>query len=336
MCAALHAEATWRARMRAEFARWVTTYPQNPIWRDGSFAESPAAQIVVNDVPNSIRRAFPNLPGITITGSAGKGDWTHTPWVALLDQAVTTTVEEGFYLVYLLSFGTDRLYIILGQGCTLLKDSIGIPGAREELHRRAALMRSRLIRQPAGRLQAIEMDLNSQSWRARLYEAGAVVGIEYATDELPPEDVLRADLRDALNAYRRISAGGGWLADDVIIAEALEDAGIEELEQAKRYRQHRSIERQAGHAKKVKKALGFKCMGCDVTLNARYGSTADGLIDAHHLVPLSSLADGEVTRLDPATDFAVLCPNCHRVIHRMPDPSDLAGLRNLVRPVAPA
>ena len=31
-----------------------------------------------------------------------------------------------------------------------------------------------------------------------------------------------------------------------------------------------------------------------------------------------------------ATDFAVLCPNCHRIIHRMPDPSDLAALRGLV------
>jgi 5-methylcytosine-specific restriction protein A len=35
-------------------------------------------------------------------------------------------------------------------------------------------------------------------------------------------------------------------------------------------------------------------------------------------------------RYDVATDFAVLCPNYHRMIHRMEDPSNLYKLRALV------
>jgi 5-methylcytosine-specific restriction enzyme A len=32
---------------------------------------------------------------------------------------------------------------------------------------------------------------------------------------------------------------------------------------------------------------------------------------------------------DVASDFAVLCANCHRMIHRSDDPSDLLGIIDL-------
>jgi 5-methylcytosine-specific restriction enzyme A len=61
-----------------------------------------------------------------------------------------------------------------------------------------------------------------------------------------------------------------------------------------------------------------------------YGPLAEGLIHAHHLTPLSNLAEGTAIALNPRTDFAVLCPNCHAVIHKMGDVSDIAGLRALI------
>jgi hypothetical protein len=53
--------------------------------------------------------------------------------------------------------------------------------------------------------------------------------------------------------------------------------------------------------------------------------------------PISSLAEGVKVTYAVPTDFTVLCANCHRMIHRTDDPSDLAGFRVLVagaRPVA--
>ncbi|RSK73865.1 hypothetical protein EJ774_25340, partial [Pandoraea apista] len=42
-------------------------------------------------------------------------------------------------------------------------------------------------------------------------------------------------------------------------------------------------------------------------------STAgEGLIDVHHTKPVHTLAEGEITRLE---DLALLCSNCHRVVH---------------------
>jgi 5-methylcytosine-specific restriction protein A len=319
--------------MRAEFASLVNSYPGSPKWRDSAFAGSPVVALLEEKLPAAIVKAIPKINGrYKIDGSAGQGGWTHTPWVSLLDPAVTTSVEEGFYCVYLLSRGGNRLYLIIGQGCTTLKKSIGIRSAKDELRRRADLMWSR-IRYSTNRLQRIAVDLNVESsvWRGKLYEAGLVAGIQYDTANLPDEETLVADLNEALALYRLLNQSGGWEADDDIIRDAETDGVGGSLEQAKRYRQHRAIERQQSHSRLVKKNLGTRCMGCSFELSELYGSVASGFIEAHHLIPLSNLHENEIIRFDPKKDFAVLCPNCHRVIHRMNDVSDLNGLRKLVK-----
>ena len=71
-------------------------------------------------------------------------------------------------------------------------------------------------------------------------------------------------------------------------------------------------------------------ISCQLDFAERYGPIGKGFIEAHHLKPLSSLTEGSTLTYDVAKDFAVLCPNCHRMIHRTPDPSDLKGFRELV------
>ncbi len=45
-------------------------------------------------------------------------------------------------------------------------------------------------------------------------------------------------------------------------------------------------------------------------------------IEAHHLVPLSFYAEDEIPELSPRDDFAVVCANCHRMLHRGDAPED--------------
>ena len=71
-------------------------------------------------------------------------------------------------------------------------------------------------------------------------------------------------------------------------------------------------------------------MGCNADLKSIYGEAVGGrLLEAHHLMPLHTLAEGTLAtyRLN---DFALLCPNCHRAIHRL-GPEKLDDLRALVR-----
>lgn len=319
--------------MRNEFAELAAIYPANPPHRDPAFTGSP----IVHHVEHTLRDAVIAAIGARsdrylVNASAGQGTWTLTPWVVVLDRAITTSVEEGYYIVYLQSADRRRLYLTLNQGCTTLKNEVGIASARETLRRRGEVMAER-ARQSAKAINALKMDLGvpTRIWRGKLYEAGAVVGIEYDTANLPSEEVMRAHLSEALALYNRVKLAGGWELEDNLVADARADEAGETLEQAKRYKQHRVIERQSSHSKKVKKAQGTRCKVCEFELSEIYGERLRGVIEAHHLVPLASLADGEVVRFDPKLDFAVLCPNCHRAIHCMPDPSDLEALRREVR-----
>jgi 5-methylcytosine-specific restriction protein A len=319
--------------MREELLEIVANYPKDPPWRDPAFKGSPVKEVLEIQLPQIIKTSLSSAAErFIVQGSAGQGGWTHTPWLVLLDKAVTTSVEEGFYVVYLFSKGLDRLYLSLNQGCTALKDAVGLPAARETLSQRAEKMWQR-AKPSAKMLKPISIDLNvaPSVWRGKLYERGLVAGIEYATNSLPSEATLREHLFEALDLYNKVKLSGGWEAEDTLLQQLSDEQIDGELEQAKLYRQHRSIERQTSHSKKVKQLLGFRCMACDSDLREIYGDKADGIIEAHHLIPLSSLKDGQVVRFNPRTDFAVLCPNCHRVIHRLADPSDLEALRSLLR-----
>ncbi|WP_423192503.1 HNH endonuclease [Cupriavidus sp. H18C2] len=54
------------------------------------------------------------------------------------------------------------------------------------------------------------------------------------------------------------------------------------------------------------------CEACGFDFEAEYGNRGANIIDVHHTRPLHSLAEGGITRLD---ELALLCANCHRVVH---------------------
>ena len=95
------------------------------------------------------------------------------------------------------------------------------------------------------------------------------------------------------------------------------------------YRLHLKIERNPIAARRAKRHHGTRCQVCALDFAERYGAIGKGFIEAHHLRPIYSLAEGAAVVYDVAKDFAVLCSNCHRMIHRTADPSDLSGLRVL-------
>ncbi|MGO9340099.1 MAG: HNH endonuclease [Terracidiphilus sp.] len=55
------------------------------------------------------------------------------------------------------------------------------------------------------------------------------------------------------------------------------------------------------------------CEVCQFDFEARYGSRGRGFIECHHTKPVTSLAEGAKTHIN---DLALVCPNCHRMIHR--------------------
>jgi hypothetical protein len=59
---------------------------------------------------------------------------------------------------------------------------------------------------------------------------------------------------------------------------------------------------------------GHRCVACGFDFGQVYGEWGEGYIEVHHLIPLAE-AD-EDHEVNPATDLAPVCANCHRMIHR--------------------
>lgn len=65
-------------------------------------------------------------------------------------------------------------------------------------------------------------------------------------------------------------------------------------------------------------AYGTSCQVCGFDFGRRYGAHGEGYIEGHHKDPLSELGEAEWTEevRTALSQVAVLCANCHRMVHR--------------------
>lgn len=55
------------------------------------------------------------------------------------------------------------------------------------------------------------------------------------------------------------------------------------------------------------------CEICGFDFYETYGGIGEDFIEGHHTVPVSQLEEGQVTKVE---DIAIVCSNCHRMLHR--------------------
>lgn len=73
------------------------------------------------------------------------------------------------------------------------------------------------------------------------------------------------------------------------------------------------------------------CEACGFNFQITYGRLGEGFAECHHIQPLGALLGDEsvivITMLD---DLAVVCSNCHRMLHRGPALLSIEGLRSIM------
>lgn len=126
------------------------------------------------------------------------------------------------------------------------------------------------------------------------------------------------------------------LADDVPRRAAEDAPDIDEQEGHQEggiiERIHRTRERNSTLIKQKKQAVlkatgTLQCEACDFDFQAVYGDLGKAFAECHHTTPVSEMAKGEKTRL---SDLAIVCSNCHRMIHRYRPWKSVAELRALI------
>lgn len=289
------------------------------------FTGNAVADFLRNEGPKAIVDALGNNPYL-IKGSAGQSRWADVPWIAILDPSITTTATRGYYVVYLFAADMTAVHLCLAQGTTSVNEEFKPKQkAREELSRLSDLMRSRLP-EAVETFSATAISLGGKSDLALDYEPSIALSKSYYFSNLPDEEQLRLDLQELLVLYAKLNARGGRENFEDQTGNDAADMEGSTIEERRRYRQHRKIERAGNAAKLVKKAHGCVCQGCRMDFGVIYGAAGKDYIEAHHLIPLNELPEDVPVKLDPKEDFAVLCANCHRMIHRKNGPKTIAAL----------
>lgn len=89
-----------------------------------------------------------------------------------------------------------------------------------------------------------------------------------------------------------------------------------------------SYERNPEARKKCIAIFGAVCQACDFDFYHTYGEAAQGYIEVHHIVPISSLKQGY--KVNPKTDLVPLCSNCHSVAHKKNPPYSVAEIKHMI------
>lgn len=295
-----------------------------------NFNQHPLASIIRRQLKGHISHALGDLAdGLLVDASAGAGAWAHVPWAAVFDPIVTRSATRGYYVVYLFAPNKSEIHLSLNQGTTSIMEEFGTRGLKL-LKDRATLMRAR-VSDFATYFDVHNLDLGYKATLPKGYEAGHAFGRSYHVDSLPTEEVLQADLQKMVEAYLTLTFRGG-LESSIETNNGDDDdlLNTKTITEVRRYRMHRRIDRHPEASKAAKLYHGTTCQGCDFNFSEKYGELGLGFIEAHHLRPLSTLEEGIPVKYNIATDFVVLCSNCHRMIHRTLNPADMVSFREII------
>lgn len=287
------------------------------------YTDNQLASRVRGEYPAIIREELHLGDCYLVQGSCGLSRWAHCPWLAILDSTLTTTVQKEYYLVFLFKTDMTGVYLSLNQGVEAVRKQYR-QTAVKVLRDRARDLRARMA-DPESYLYEINLGASNSKGLAKYYEAANVIACYYDLHSLPTEERLREDLNGMLKIYQDLVFG-----DLMIEMESNDEQAPVFVEEQKKIGFHARIERNGQVARKVKERKDCRCEVCGLSFEEMYGEIGRNFIEVHHLVPIAKL-DGRRTKINLETGFAVLCSNCHRMIHKMPDPSDLGGLRKLIR-----
>lgn len=167
--------------------------------------------------------------------------------------------------------------------------------------------------------------------------------VEWLTPEIPrAEERLRrldtrrwtvveldqSEVHDLLERYGHFTDDKIWSGDE---AGVLSEDQLEVPEGAKTRVEVNRYERDPDARRQCLEYYNYRCQVCDLKFEDRYGELGRGFMHAHHIVPLSQIADHDTHTVNPKIDLVAVCPNCHAMLHRHRDsPCSVETLRQLM------
>ncbi|TFE01487.1 DUF3578 domain-containing protein [Jeotgalibacillus salarius] len=175
-------------KLREKFLNIMNNYPNA---RTQSFGGHHLGTFVRNEVTRELKKLPFLSDQYVVTGSVGQGNWAGVPWIALMNNQITTSTQRGYYIVYLFSEDMQELYLTLAQGVT--------ETSREEMLRIKNSIRSEL--DIDARFHKDDDIYLGPSHRARGYAASTALYVKYRLENFPSEDQIVEDLEKIVGYY---------------------------------------------------------------------------------------------------------------------------------------
>jgi 5-methylcytosine-specific restriction enzyme A len=299
------------------------------------FKGHPLANLIRERWPRDLKRsAWPSV--YKAEGSPGKSRWAEVVWAAIYNRLITESATSGYYTCIGISPGGEKAILALMLGTTEVLTQYKSAQYEDVLRANAELDLSLLANENLDGLHKGPIDYGGEGNLARGYSAGTIIAVEYSRKDLPPVEAIRGDLERMLHLYDSLhrakaetdeGAGGDIPLPTGSAPPKTKEERTKVRREKRRLRIHLQAERNRSLSSEAKRLRGEKCevLACGKVPTERYGDIAENLLEAHHIVPFAQLDDN--VELDPGRDFRVVCPDCHRALHkRSPDPYTLEEL----------
>ncbi|WP_336245742.1 MrcB family domain-containing protein [Paenibacillus apiarius] len=177
-----------------------------------NYLQAKTEQFKGHQLGNMVRRTIPNeISGFSfihdqlkVQGSVGQGNWATVPWIAIMDNRVTTTTQRGEYIVYLFAEDMSTVYLTLMQGVTIPLRDYGKVEGYKYLREKVEQLRGQLP------LTGMNKDDNIHLTSGGLgydYQVSTVAYYRYDRDQLPDDEQLIADLHNVVANYKQYVEG---------------------------------------------------------------------------------------------------------------------------------
>ncbi|PZO40732.1 MAG: hypothetical protein DCE92_01935 [Alphaproteobacteria bacterium] len=179
--------------------------------RETPFKTTPDLWATMNDL-KVVLEADPTIAArgtLHVEWSLGKGVWATVPWIAVMDDRLTTSTQRGVYVVFLVARDLSSIHLTLMQGTTDVVGEQGQTAGLTELRARADAYRAQIpeLVDVGFRLDG-DIVLGAEGWRAKSYEAATIAHLPIPVGELPSDEELETYLSPLLAAYERIVTSG--------------------------------------------------------------------------------------------------------------------------------
>ena len=170
-----------------------------------------------------------------VNGASGQGRWTLIPSLSILNKEITSSPQDGYYIVYLFKEDMSGVCLSLNFGSTDFSKKFG----KKNLPRAAKNFRNLLQEEFEETQQYTPLYLGRKEGaknhtKAITYESGDIYSIEYSLDDLDSDEKLINDFKFFLKLYDYLyeKRGTTILTEEELNEEVPVEEPIEEGEEA--------------------------------------------------------------------------------------------------------